>query len=143
MKRIVIFFVMCLFFGSCALLQKTVPPVGVARTGNFTVTVAQCTANAGTQEMTVVVMITNTGPNDQKWVGGSNDGTMAVDVRGNTLKPYTSAGWLHEFPTRVPVRVTIERFGPIVPGTAMLRTLRVSIGSNSNIVEFRNVPVNW
>jgi len=91
----------------------------------------------------VVVTITNRGTNERKYIGGSLEGTMAVDIQGNTLKPYSSSGVLTELPTAVPVKVTIDRFGPILPGTPMLRTLRVSIGSRNNIVEFRNVPIVW
>jgi len=147
MKNInIIFVITCLFvsilFGGCAWLHPNIPSGG-GTTGQFTVVLTQCKGNAGTQDLTVVVTVTNRGTNDRKFIGGSLEGTMAVDIQGNTLKPYSSSGVLVDLPTAVPVKVTIERFGPILPGTLMLRTLRVSIGSRNNIVEFRNVPIVW
>jgi len=131
-----------LFLGSCALLPSIIPGGG-ANTGNFSAVVTQVTGSAGTQDLTVVVTITNRGPNARRYVGGSLSGTMAVDIGGNTIKPYSSTGVDVDLPTGVPVKVSIARFGPILPGTAMLRTLRVSIGSSNEILEFRNVPIAW
>ena len=118
-------------------------PSGVATAGNYSAVLTQVSGNAGTQDLTVVVTITNRGPNARQFVGGSLSNTMAVDMRGNTLKPYSSTGVSVEFPTNVPVRVEITRFGPVMPGTMMLRTLRVSIGTSNTMLEFRNVPIVW
>ena len=137
---------LCALFGGCAFLPQIIPTIPTgnsASSGNYSVTVTQVTGNAATQNLTVVLMITNRGANSREFVGGSISGTMAVDVAGNTLQPHSSTGVNMEFPTGVPVKVTIERFGAIPPGTSMLRILRVSIGSRNEIVEFRNVPIVW
>jgi len=118
-------------------------PSGVATAGNYTAVLTQVSGNAGTQDLTVVVTITNRGPNARQFVGGSTSGTLAVDMLGNTLRPYSSTGVSTELITGVPVRVEIARFGPIMPGTMMLRSLRVSIGTSNTMLEFRNVPIVW
>ncbi len=110
--------------------------------GQYVATLVHCTGNTTEQELSVVLMITNTEFNAEAWVGGYG-GTVAIDGRGNTLTPYHSAGYFHDFPTGVAVRVTIERLGKIMPGTMMLQSLTVSIGSSGNVVEFRNVPIVW
>jgi len=134
-----------LLFNSCAFWNTVVYPSGLgayAHTDKFSVQIIECFGNASTQEIAVVLMITNNGFNERRWIGSASN-TMAVDNQGNTLKPFRSAGVLLDFPTGVPVRVTIERMGPIFAGTPMLRILRVEIGSSKNIVEFRNVPIVW
>jgi len=142
--RSIFFVAVSLFLSSCSLWNIIVPSAGGgAFSGNFSAQVIECFGNAGNQEITVVLMMTNVGFNEKFYVGGSLNGTMAVDVGGNTLKPHSSTGNLYEFPTGVPVRVTIERISPIMAGTPMLRTLRVNIGTSKNIVEFRNVPIAW
>ena len=137
-----ILLLMSILLGSCGFLHPHVP-TGGSSTGQYLVTLSDCRGNAGTQDLTVVVTVVNKGTNQKRFVGGSSDGTMAVDVTGKTLKPYSSAGVQVDLPTGVPVKVTIERFGPIIQGTPMLRTLRVSVGSSNNIVEFRNVVIIW
>ena len=131
---------------SCYLLYPTAPSGGggaISRAGQYTGQIVEVVGNAGNQNVTVVVMITNTGPNTRQYIGGNGDGTMAVDVNGNTLKPYSSTGVNTELPSGVAVRVTVARMEPIPPGTPMLRTLRISVGTRNNMLEFRNVPIVW
>ena len=143
-RFIFILFAVSTLLGSCAWLYPVVQSGGgVSRAGQYTGQIVEVTGNAGNQNVTVVVMITNTGANTRQYIGGSTDGTMAVDVNGNTLKPYSSTGVNTELPSGVPVRVTIARMEPIPPGTPMLRTVRVSIGTRNNMLEFRNVPIIW
>jgi hypothetical protein len=112
--------------------------------GEYSGTIVECTGNTADQDLTVVLMITNTGFNDAQYVGGATTGTMAIDSRGNTLKPlYESLGNYYEFPTGTTVRVTIENLGKIMPGTLMLQTLRVGIGSTNNQLEFNDVLIVW
>jgi hypothetical protein len=94
--------------------------------------------------VTAIVTVTNNGPNDRRWIGGSLDGTFAVDVNGITSKPYNSAGINYQLPSGVMVRAEIPRIEPVAPGTPMFQTLRVSFGGGSDkFVDFRNVPVVW
>jgi hypothetical protein len=143
MKKTVLLFLFpsILLLGSCAWLYPHIP-TGGGSAGQFTAVVSQVTADAGTQDLTVVITVTNRGTNVTRHIGSSASGTMAVDINGNTIKP-RSSGVILDFPTGVPVKVTIDRFGPIMPGTPMLRTLRVSLGNANEIVEFRNVPIVW
>ena len=135
---------LCALLGSCAWLYPVIQTSGgISRAGQYSAQVVECVGNAGNQSITLVLMITNTGPNTQQFICGNSGGTMAVDVYGNTLKPYSNTGINTELPSGVPVRVTIARLEPIPPGTPMLRTVRVSIGTRNNMLEFRNVPIVW
>ncbi len=88
--------------------------------------------------------VTNVGTNSSAYIGGSLNGTMAIDSNGSTIKPYSSAGTYYELPSGVTLRVEIDRLQPVMPGTPMFQTLRVSIGSgNDNVADFRNVPITW
>ena len=142
--RCVISLFLCALLGSCAWLYPVVQTSGgISRAGQYSAQIVECFGNAGSQNVTLVVMITNNGANTRQFIGGNGDGTMAIDVSGNTIKPYSSTGVNTEFPSGVPVRVTIARMEPIAPGTPMLRTVRVSIGTRNNLLEFRNVPIVW
>ena len=125
----------CCFLVACSKTET--------KGGKYTAVLVECIGNAAAQEINAVLMITNTGFNESHRVGGAVHGTMAIDDRGNTLKPHSNSGYLYEFPTGVPVRVTVERMGPVMQGTLTLRILTVSIGPSNNIVEFRNVPIVW
>ena len=136
--------ILCALLGSCAWLYPVVQSSGgISRAEQYSAQIVECSGNAGNQSVTLVVMITNTGPNTRQYIGGNGDGTLAIDVHGNTLKPYSSTGVNTELPSGVPVRVTIARMEPIPPGTPVLRTVRVSIGTRNNMLEFRNVPIIW
>ncbi len=112
----------------------------------FRVQLVECIGYASSQSVTAVIAVTNTGPNDHLYIGGSTDGTMAVDEYGVSSKPYSSTGTHYELPSGVTVRVEVDRINPVRPGAALFQTLRISIGSGdrqTNVVDFRNVPIVW
>jgi hypothetical protein len=112
--------------------------------GQYSVQLVECTGNASSQSVTAVITITNTGPNDRAYIGGSLDGTVAIDSNGATAKPYSSAGVMYNLPSGVVVRVAVEDIGPVRPGTPMFQSLQISIGSGrDNTVNLRNVPIVW
>jgi len=145
-KKIFFILSLCTLFGSCVLF--TPPYVGtdsgtVAHNGNYSVTLLECNGNRSTQEINIVVMITNKGVNESLYVGGVSDGTMAIDNYGNTLYPSAAAS-KYEFPTGVSVRVAVRPFKLVEPRTSMLRSFRLGlVGASTKAVEFRNVPIRW
>ncbi len=129
-----LFLLLCLLCVSC---EKA-----TSNDGNYSGTIVECIGNTAEQELTVTLMITNSGLNDEQWVGGAGNGTMAIDNKGNTLTPYSNMGNFYEFPTGTAVRVTVERLNKILPGTLKLQTLKVSIGTE-NMLEFKDVLIAW
>jgi hypothetical protein len=134
-RNVALFLLLCLLSASCEEPETS-------SNGNYSGTIVECIGSTAEQELTVALMITNTGFNDEQWVGGASNGTTAVDSKGNTLKPYSNMGHFYEFPTGTAVRVTVERLGKIMPGTLMLQTLKVSIGTE-NMLEFHDVLIAW
>ena len=133
---------------SCAVIGQGYHNLGITTgglvKGQFRVQLVECVGNASSQNVTAVLAITNTGPNSYQFIGGSLDGTVAIDSYGSTSKPYGSAGVQCDLPSGVVVRVEVPRLEPVRPGTPMFQSLRVSIGSGKdNIVNFRNVPIIW
>jgi len=114
----------------------------VATTPDFRVELMECIGNHSAQTASVTIMVTNRNANQRAWIGGSSQ-TYAIDDQGLTSRPHSSAGVSTELPTGVPVRVTIERIGPLF-NTRTLRHLQISIGnSEQNRVTFKNVPIVW
>lgn len=138
-------------FVSCSAM---IPPVGTGRSmrvvtegtvkGQFRVQLIECIGNTSSQSVTAILAVTNTGPNTHFYIGGSSNGSMAVDSYGSTVKPYNSAGKHYDLPSGVVVRVEIDRIEPVRPGTPGFQTLRVSLGvGDNNIIDFRNIPIIW
>lgn len=143
-----------LSLASCSTLNPYIGGLGTAMgisdnssgivLGQYQVSLVECIGNASAQSVTAVVIITNRGPNDKQFIGGSLNNTIAIDNYGTSYIPYNSAGVLTDLPTGVPVRVNINRIEPVMPGISMFRLLRVSIGGKAkSSVEFRNVPIVW
>lgn len=110
----------------------------------FNVQLIECVGNASSQSVTAVMAVTNTGPNAFVYIGGSLNGSVAIDSYGSTSKPYNSAGHQYDLPSGVVVRVEIDRIEPVRPGTPMFQSLDISFGSGKdNTVRFRNVPIIW
>lgn len=112
--------------------------------GQFRVQLIECVGNASSQNVTAIMTVTNTGPNAYVYIGGSLNGSVAVDSDGRTSKPYNSAGHQYDLPSGVVVRVEIPRIEPVRPGTPMFQSLDISFGGGKdNTVRFRNVPIVW
>lgn len=112
--------------------------------GQFHVQLVECVGNASAQSVTAVLSVTNTGPNAFKYIGGSLDGSLAIDNFGATSKPYGSAGQQYDLPSGVVVRVEIPRIEPVRPGAEFFQILSISMGGGKdNMVSFRNVPIVW
>ena len=155
MKKLLLNLCLCAMFCSCTLLTPThtsthYPPSGgntggiggggmIAYHGNYTVQLLQCTANRGNQEIEIVLLMTNRGVNEGMYLGASS--SLAIDNYGNTLSGFGTQ--YYEFPTGVPVKVTVNRIKLADPRTTMLSYYKIEMKSSNNFVEFRNVPVGW
>ena len=112
--------------------------------GQFQVQLIECVGNASSQNVTAIMLVTNTGPNAYLYIGGSLNGSVAIDSHGMTSKPYGSAGQQYDLPSNVTVRVEIPRIEPVRPGTPMFQSLGISFGTGANnMIYFRNVPIVW
>lgn len=140
-----------IILASCSILTTTVGGlndvgIGTSRLvkGKYAVQFVECIGNASDQSVTAVLSITNTGPNGYEYIGGSLDGSLAIDNNGYTSKPYNSVGSQYDIPSGATVRVEIPNINPVRPGTPVFQVLRISIGSGKgNMVDFRNVPIVW
>jgi hypothetical protein len=147
----------CLLVGTAFLLSSCALPgmfgmgydnagilTGGLVQGRYRVQLVECLGNASSQNVTAILAVTNTGPDSHQFIGGSLDGSVAVDMNGYTAKPYDSAGVQYDLPSGVTVRVEIPRIEPVRPGTPMFQSLTVTVGSGQgNSVRFRNVPITW
>ena len=109
----------------------------VARQGNYTVKLVQCTGSRSNQAIEIVLMVTNSGVNESMYLGSD---AMAIDNYGNTL--HSGYSTKYEFPTGVSVKVTVSHIKLVEPRTTMLSFFKLPLGSGK-VVEFRNVPVQW
>jgi hypothetical protein len=110
----------------------------------FRVQLVECVGSVSGQSVTAVVAVTNTGFNDSAYIGGSGDGTVAIDSYGTTAKPYAFSSTHYELPSGVTVRVEVPNIGPVHPGASVLQSLKINIGNGKdNIADFRAVPVAW
>lgn len=110
----------------------------------FYVQLIECVGNTSAQSVTAIMAVTNNGPNAYRYIGGSLNGSVAIDSNGYTSKPYNSAGKQYDLPSGVTVRVEIDRIEPVAPGTPSFQSLTISLGSGQNgSVMFRNVPIVW
>ncbi len=121
---------------------------GIGRTAvvnrQFRVQLVECVGSASDQSVTAVLAVTNTGPNTTAYIGGSCNGSVAIDDFGSTAKPYACSGTYYDLPSGVTVRVEIPNINPVRPGTAMFQSLQINIGSGKdNMADFRAVPITW
>jgi hypothetical protein len=147
-KHILMLAAATFILSSCAILGMGYDNVGILTgglvKGQYRVQLVECLGNASSQNVTAVLAVTNTGPNSRLFIGGSLDGSVAIDINGYTAKPYSSAGVQYDLPSGVVVRVEIPRIEPVRPGTPMFQSLTITVGSGQgNSVRFRNVPIVW
>lgn len=109
----------------------------------FKVEIIDCIGNSAEQKFDVILKITNKSTNESNMcVGGSCSGaSSAVDKEGNSYKPNKCAGDCKDFPTGVPVKVTVT-FEQILPTVKGMEVIKVSLGSYGT-VELRNVNIKW
>lgn len=136
------------FLSSCSILGMGYGNVGVLTgglvKGQFQVQLIECVGNASSQSVTAVMAVTNTGPNAYVYIGGSLNGSVAIDSYGSTSRPYGSAGQQYDLPSGVVVRVEVPRIEYVRPGTPAFQSLTISFGGGKdNTVRFRNVPIVW
>jgi hypothetical protein len=136
---------------SCTILTGTGGHLGtgvgigstVVVNRQFRVQLVECVGSASEQSVTAVVAVTNTGFNESAYIGGSGNGTVAIDSYGTTTKPYAFSGTFFELPSGVTVRVEVPNIGPVHPGAAF-QSLQINVGNGKyNIADFRNVPITW
>ena len=147
-----------LLFNSCSIISQHTG-IGIENTngnvnnrvitsgiinGQFRVQLVECTGNASSQNVTAIITVTNIGQNAKMWIGGSTDGTLAIDSYGITSKPQSGSGGLYDLPSGVTIRVEVKKIEPVRPDTPMFQILKINVGSErDNVVQFKNVPIVW
>ena len=109
----------------------------------FKVDIVDCIGNSAEQKFTLTLKITNKGTNESNMcIGGSCGGnTLAVDKQGNSYKSDRCAGDCKDFPTNVPVKVTLI-FEKVLPSVQGLEVIKFNLGNYGN-VELRNIKLSW